>query len=282
MKKKIISLTLFSIFILILLNYKIVLTSSLNAYELWLNKVFPFLFIMIILNDILLSLNIVNLFKNKYNYIFFTSLLSGTPTNAYIITNLYQKKIIPKDFASYALLTTSFCNPLFIINILNNLFSKKFAYKIIFVHYLTKLIISIIYHNKLKCPNIVINKTTFNLTNSIKKAINTNLTVFGTIALFLIISNIIINIFTPPLIIKIIIKGILELTQGLNSLILFNHSLLIKEILTILFLSFGGLSIHMQIKTILNETDLDYKYFLKGRLIEVIISIALTLLLYKL
>ena len=282
MKKKIIGLTLFSIFILILSNYKIILSSSIYANELWLNKIFPFLFIMIIINDIMLSLNITNLFSNKYNYIFITSFLSGTPTNAYIITNLYQKGIITKNLANYSLLTTYFCNPLFIINILNNIFSKKIAYKIILIHYLSKFIINIIYHNKLKCSSIIKNKSSFNLSNSIQKAIKTNLMVFGTITLFLIITNIILNIFKLPQLLQIIIKGILELTQGLNSLILFNKSLLLKELLTMLFLSLGGLSIHIQIKSIINKTDLDYKFFLKGRILEIIISSTITLMLYKL
>lgn len=282
MKKKIIYLTIFSCFILIFKNYYILRTTIFNAFNLWLNNVFPFLFIMIILNDILLSLNIFNYFSNKYNYIFFTSLLSGTPSNAYIIKNLYQKKIINNKVANYSLLTTYFCNPLFLINILNLLFSKKISCKILFIHYLTKLILSIFFYKKLKCSYNTINKITFNLSSSIKKSLDTNILVLGTIIFFAILTNIFLKIIRLPLIIEILLKGLLELTQGLNGLLLLNNSLFIKELFAILFLSFGGLSIHLQIKSILNETDLDYFYFLKGRIIEVIISVFLTFLLYKL
>ena len=46
-----------------------------------------------------------------------------------------------------------------------------------------------------------------------------------------------------------------------------------KELLSLIYLSFGGLSIHLQIKSILPDTN--YKLFLKNRLLSIIISIIL-------
>ena len=51
MKKNIIYLTILGLLILIFKNYNIVLESSITAVNLWLYKVFPYLFIMIIIND---------------------------------------------------------------------------------------------------------------------------------------------------------------------------------------------------------------------------------------
>ena len=56
----IILLTLFLIF----WNYTIVLGSTTYAIDMWKNKVFPYLFIMIVLIDLLNSLNFANYFKN--------------------------------------------------------------------------------------------------------------------------------------------------------------------------------------------------------------------------
>ena len=65
------------------------------------------------------------------------------------------------------------------------------------------------------------------------------------------------------------------MTQGLNMLI--NNSINFKEIIAIVFISFGGLSIHTQVKCILDETDLDYKYYFWGRIYQTIIATILTI-----
>ena len=115
-----------------------------------------------------------------------------------------------------------------------------------------------------------------NLPSSIKSSINTNLMVLGSIIFYLVISSIIINTFNISYPFDIFIKGILEMTQGLNSLI--NLNIKFKEIIAIFFITFGGFSIHTQVKCILDEQGLNYKYFLKGRIIQVIIVIILTTL----
>ena len=64
------------------------------------------------------------------------------------------------------------------------------------------------------------------------------------------------------------------MTQGLNNVIQLNSN--IKLITTIIFITFGGLSIHTQVKCILDEYGLDYKYFFKGRILQLVIAIILT------
>ena len=91
MKKKLIYLTILVLIFLVFKNYSIVLSSSIKAINLWLYKVFPYLFIMIILNDTLINLNFESLFKNKSVYCLIASLFSGSPTSAIIIGNLYKQ-----------------------------------------------------------------------------------------------------------------------------------------------------------------------------------------------
>lgn len=66
------------------------------------------------------------------------------------------------------------------------------------------------------------------------------------------------------------------MTQGLNMLI--NNSIPFKEIIAMIFISFSGFSIHTQVKCILDETDLEYKYFFKGRIYQTIIAVILTII----
>ena len=269
MKRKLLYLTILGLIFLIFKNYTIVLDSTILAVELWLYKVFPYLFIMIVINDLLINANFISLFKNNTFFIFIMSLLSGTPTSAYIISNLYKQNKISQNNAHITLLFTYFSNPLFLYSMLNAIFnSNQITIKLMFIHYLSNIIIWII-HTKRLDPNIKLNNTfNINLTDSIKKAMSTTTMVLGTICFYLVISNILnLNIY---------FRGILEMTQGLN--ILITSNIPFKELIAIMFISFGGLSIHTQVKCILDEANLEYKYFFKGRIYQTIIALVLTIL----
>lgn len=79
-----------------------------------------------------------------------------------------------------------------------------------------------------------------------------------------------------PLIIYILLNGIFDLTNGvfLTSLISNEN---IKGIIIIFFFAFGGISVHMQTKSIIADTKIKYKNFLIGRLLQVILSITIFL-----
>ena len=267
MKKNLLYLTILILIFLIFKNYTIVLESTTLAVELWIYKVFPYLFIMITLNDILINSNFIALFKNTSLYIFIASMLSGSPTSAYIISNLYKQGNISKNNAHITLLFTYFSNPLFLYSILNTIFQTNYiVIKLMIIHYLSNIIIWIIYNKKIEKNSRIINNNTINIANSIKKAMNTTIMVLGTITFYLIISNILnLNMY---------LRGILELTQGLNLLI--NNNIPFKEIIAIFFISFGGLSIHTQVKCILDEYNLEYIYFFKGRIYQTILATIIT------
>lgn len=272
MKRKIFYISCFTFIILIFKHYNIVLNSAIYGTNLWLNKVFPYLFIMIIINDLLLTTGFSNYFKNPAIYIFIMSLISGSPTSAYIIKSLYEKGDIDETYANISLTFSYFSNPLFLYTILMSIFNSLFiTIKLILIHYLSNLIIYLIYKSKLKSNSI--NKTSINLniSNSIKKAMTTTIMVLGTIIFYLIITNVTLEVIPLSNVIEALFKGILELTQGLNSLTITNVPY--KEIFATFFISFGGLSIHTQIKCILDEANLKYTYFLKGRIIQTMLSI---------
>ena len=116
----IILLTLFLIFG----NYTLVLSSTMDAIEIWKSKVFPYLFIMIVLIDLLNSLNIADYFKNPSLYIIILSFFSGTPSSSIVISSLYKTKKISKDYANISLIYTSLPNPLFLYTILIAIFKS--------------------------------------------------------------------------------------------------------------------------------------------------------------
>lgn len=277
MKRKITILLIMTFIILIFKNYEIVLKSTLDATTIWLNRVFPYLFIMIIIQDLLINLNFSSFFKNTAIYIFIMSLLSGTPSGTYIISKLKEQNIITKEYANTCLIFTFFANPLFLYSILNSIFlSKLTTIRLMLILYLTNLILYFIYKKDLPSNGKSINTNEINLSSSIKTSINTTITVLGVITFYLILSNIIITEFNIIYPFNIFFKGFLEMTQGLASLI--NSSIKFKEVIAMIFISFGGFSIHTQVSCILNEANLSYKYFFKGRIIQTALVVFLTII----
>ena len=102
----------------------------------------------------------------------------------------------------------------------------------------------------------------------------------GTLCTFLVISSIIINRFNLDNVSSLIIKSILEITMGLKELSILNFSDLSKVMLSSSILSFGGLSVHMQVISQLIDTDISYKKYLIGRIYQTLISFVLSYFIY--
>lgn len=296
--KKIFTIILLFTFIYLLFRYNFILQKSVNdAVILWLSKVFPSLFIMFILNDLIINSHILDsifnlispLFNKIYNVsgtsleCFILCIFSGTPTSAYIIKEMLNNNSINESDANKLISFTFFSNPLFLYNILSMSFNKFITLKIIIIHYLTNLIIGLFYcKNKSNNINYKINMQENTniiklIPNAISKSFNTLLMILGTITFYMIVSNYILKIIPLNIFGEVIIRGILEITQSLNILPSLNIISNIKEITALSIISFGGLSIHTQILNIINDTPIKYKNFLIGRILHVLLS---TLLYY--
>jgi hypothetical protein len=69
-----------------------------------------------------------------------------------------------------------------------------------------------------------------------------------------------------------IIKGILEITIGIEALGKLKFPMIYKAVITSCFLAFGGFSVHMQVMSQIANTKIQYKYFFIGRLYQLILS----------
>ena len=142
MKRKLIIFTIMTLIILVFKNYQLVLSSTIDGVNIWFYKVFPYLFIMIIIQDLLINLDFANLFKRTSTYIFFMSIISGSPSNAYIISKLVKEEKITKEYGNTCLIFTFFTNPLFLYSILNIIFNSLYmTIKIMIIIYIINFII---------------------------------------------------------------------------------------------------------------------------------------------
>jgi len=285
MKSKLTKLTIILFFILILLNKDIMYITIYKTTLIWFKNIVPNLLPMFIISSLIVSsnliINICNILGrpfqyifniNKYGvYVYILSLISGSPSNAKYIKDLRDNNLINKDEQDKLLTFTMNYNPILIISLLSLYLPLKISYKILITIILANFITGIIMRSKKDCFNnntIHVKKT--NISIIIKDTLDTLLMILGTLIFFNLIINLIpINI---P-ILKNILNGILEITTSLSSLQYINISLNIKILLTLIYLSFGGLSIHTQIKSILPDTN--YKILLKSRIVCIFVSLIL-------
>lgn len=290
--KKIIMFSLILIAYLILLNSSIVINTVIQSIDIFKNSIFPSLFPFFIISELLVNYGFVEfiskIFKplmnkffkinSKCAFILVMSMISGFPSNSKYTKDLYLNGEINELEATKVLMFTHFSNPLFILGAISITFlnNKKIGLFILIIHYLTNFIVGFLLRNIIKTPinntNLNIKKETLSFSNILSKSIlnsfNTLFLILGTIIVFLVITNLLNEyiLFNPY--IKGIISGILEMTGGISNISILNITLKEKSTIIGMILSFGGISVHMQVKSIISDTPIIYQPYLIARLIH--------------
>ena len=298
-----------SIFVLVelLIKKSLIYSSIMLALNLWVNNLIPSLFPFFIISDILINYNIVmyipknikNLCKKVFGIndnlliVFFLSMIAGFPSNARNTRMLYDKKLITNDEANHILLFTHFANPIFILTTIGVFFlhSEKIGIIILISHYLSNIILGILFRNLFNSSNNKSNNKSDNtlyfgsvFTTAIKRAIDTIIMICGIVVVFLTLSTIVVDTLNLGLYNSMIIRGLFEITIGVQSLSNINISLFNKAIIISCFLAFGGLSVHIQVLSQIVGTNIKYFYFFIGRIYQLILSGIITYflcLIYK-
>lgn len=273
------NLIIFYLIFKVFFNNALFYNSIILSLKMFIYKVFPFLFIMMILNKMLISFNfpyyLNKIFKKKEIYIMIMSMLSGSPINAIILNDYLKNKQINEKSASITLMFTTFNNPLFLYNYFLSNFTKKDTFILMSIIYISNIIIYLIFKNKIVIDNnrnkfINYNKKN-ELFNNIYNSLESLIKIMGIIIFFKVITDL---LFINESYFTSLLKGLIELTTGLNSLNNFSYSLL-KKIIALTIISFASLSIHMQISIILSSYKINYKYFYLSRILLIIINIIL-------
>lgn len=110
------------------------------------------------------------------------------------------------------------------------------------------------------------------ISTAVVNSIQTLLLILGTVTLFLIITTILDNNLSLNAYYQAILNGMIEMTQGLKYVSLLEIPLKLKSVLTVMILSFGGFSVHIQMFSILSDTEIRYLPFLTARLLHAALS----------
>ena len=300
--RKLIPIIILILFLISMIMFSDVVIKSVSfAVDICINNLFPSMLPFLILSSILSNYGFVelashilspimrNIFHLNSNcaYVLVLSLLSGSPANSKYIKELLDSNKITISDANQILLFSHFVNPIFIIGTIGTIFlgNKTYGFIILISHYLANLIIGIMLRKKEIPKNNTNNSNFFNikpkgfittLKSAIKDTIDTLLVVFGTITSTLVFSSIINTYFN----FNPILNGILEVTSGLKYISIESTTMFTKIILSTFFISFGGLSIHAQVMSILDNKSIRYLPYLEARIVQGLISSIIVYILY--
>lgn len=299
----------------VLLKSSYVMASVSFSLSLWLDNIFPSLFPFFVISNLLINCGFASFLgellkplmyhvfriKGEASFVLVMSLLSGFPSSAKYTRELYDKGLINEHEASKLLTFTHFSNPLFVLGTISIMFlnNKEVGFLILICHYISNFIIGMIFRNyyvSKKDTTKVSFRKAFNvmhekrlesgksiglmISNALTSTINTLLLILGVITMFLIITTIIDqNISLNPYN-QSILNGVLEMTQGLKYVSLLPIPLENQAILSAMFISFGGLSVHMQTIGLISDTKIKYLPFFIARILHASISGLLIYILF--
>ncbi len=243
--------------------------------------------------------------RGEGSFAFIMGIISGYPVGAKIATNFRKNNICTKEECERLLSFTNNSGPLFIIGTVGILMFKNTTIGILLfiTHILACISVGIIFrfwkknkHSELynsKNFSKINSKKEVNFSNlgevlaeSITSSISTILLIGGFVVIFSSIISIlqssgILNFatmsFSPianflnidSTFISSIITGILEITNGINSISnIACKKLSINIIITAFLLGFGGISVLLQVWSITSKTDLSIKPYLYGKIIQ--------------
>ena len=319
MKKIMISIMIMAVLIFIgfeiLTESETILQSVAFSFSVWSNNIFPSLFPFFVLSEILVQYGFIELvgelfkpFMNRFfkvdgvcAFVFIMAFISGFPSNAKYTRELYVNGSLDAQTASKILAFTHFSNPLFIMGTLSVLFlnNKEVGLLILICHYIGNVFVGLLlrnYHAKdIKKEKVSFKKAILQMhqkrisstrnfgqtvTDSLLHSIHTLLLILGVVSMFLVITTIIDNNLNVNSLYQSLINGFFEMTQGLKYISLQDIPLKLKSVFSTMILSFGGLSVHMQIISIISDTKIRYLPFLVGRVIHTTFSSVLVYCLF--
>lgn len=291
------------IFILgeLLCNKTLVYSSVMDALNMWVKNLIPALFPFFIIADILVNYNISTFIpkiirkccKVVWNItdemftILILSMVSGFPSNARNTRTLYDMGRISLDEANHILIFSHFSNPVFILTTVGVFFlgNEKIGIIILIAHYLSNFILGVFFRGKFKHSEIINNMGEMKndlgnvFINAIRHGIDNIMLICGIVVVFMMMATIIVNRLHLGIYNTMIVKGIMEITIGIQALSKLGINIIYKAVIASCFLAFGGLSVHMQVFSQLDGTKIKYSYFLMGRLWQMILAGGITYLL---
>ncbi len=285
------------LFALVFINSAIITSTFIDISTVFIKTLLPNLFILFLFTDLLSSQEVEKLLDNRVGHTFknifgfksiiqpfilLISMIAGIPSTSKLIRSYIDDGKLTSKQARHLLLISAYVNPLYIINGIGIFIygNKSIGIKIFIISVVSNLLIGLILrfkyakddsineleqieYNKKSPDNILLV-----FIESTKKNSIIILNIFSIIVIFSILFEILnhsLNNILDP------IYPFFEITYGIFRVSSLNLPIALELALITMYVSFAGISVHIQIYYILNDKEV-YKSFLKGRLIQAVIS----------
>ena len=240
------------------------------------------------------------------SFAFIMGIISGYPTGAKIACDFLEKNILTKEECERLLSFTNNSGPLFIIGTVGiNMFGNSTIGLLLFItHLLSCVTVGFIFRfwkinhslnktlksNSCKTKEINLSNLGEIISDSIYKSIYTIMMIGGFVVLFSVIIsifkaskflNMLVSFISPclkaigipPTFIAPFITGIIEITNGIALMSNIHiKAISINIILTSFLLGFGGISIFLQVYSIVSKKDLSIKPYIIGKILQALFS----------
>lgn len=263
---------------------------------LWYNGIVPTLLPYMMLTNILINTDIFKNLKTSERFFSMNSLLSifigffcGYPMGAYFVANNVKAGYIKKSLAYWLLSFVNLCSPAFIIQfiVIQNLKGKHLPEIIISVYVsavITALIFLPIYYSKFNTEkycqtNSVISSKKKDVSECITDSFMQVIKLCGYIVLFSVTLKMVTANINTVTIRHIILIGLLEITNGINTASQLINDENLKVSLITLFTSFGSLSCVFQTYAVIKGSGLKLTPYVISKIIQASISLIIVNLL---
>lgn len=286
-KNILILVTLIIFLLLSLFNSNYLIKNILDYSLLFLTKLFPVSFIFFIISKLLIDYGLLELVYKVFKinssklYILLLSMISGFPSGSKYTKELLENNYISIKDANHIIMYSHFPNPLFVLGSVNLILNDyNLALKIL-ISIITSNIIIFIFNYK-STNSFPYNENNNSFSNNLSIAINDSfnilINIYGISLFFYLLITVISKYLTINSYQYIILNGIFDLTKGVFSTSIISNNI-IKAYFILIFISFGSISIHMQVANIIMNTNIKYKYFIIGRIISTLIALTIFKLL---
>lgn len=302
-KKLVTNIIIFVIIFYLLMHSKILVASISQSINIFLTKLVPALFPYLLITELLinsgkvhnlsygLSSCIAKIFRIPQNTTasVIIGFLLGYPNSAKYILNMYNNKQINSQVATMLVAFTSNANISYIIATVGIGIFESIEIGIILTlsHFLSSIIIGIFFtpsYNNSIIQQTNINSNSFEkiyspfelLYTSIHGTLKTLSYIFAYTVIFSLIPTIILNDLPLSQPLKVVITGLFEISNGINSIYALDLRTDFKLILTSFVLSFSSLMILVQIFSFVFKAKVKFKDLLKYKLLQGVISSIIT------
>lgn len=305
MKKKLLYSLFLSLTVLLIINPQKSVLYAKHGMDLCENIIVPSLFPFFVCSGLLIYSGFCEVLSKYLQFImkplfnvngsgasaFVLGIISGYPLGALTACQLYEKNYLSQSEAERLL---AFCNnsgPLFILGAVGiSLYhNPKFGVILYCIHILSAFLTGLIFRfykkNDFSAPlsavTVEANDTSQIFSIVLSNSIQSILTICGSVLFFSVLSGIFFDLLPLTENIRAVLTGIFEFTTGIELLSNTTLPVFNKLIISAGIVGFAGISVHLQVMSIVSKYNLSLKPYISGKITQCTISVFLSALILR-